>query len=79
MKRSFYFSCHYRQDKDIDVSLAIDCVCTGRKELNQEPNKYKSRKKYAKGELIVIWKDNRAEVFVIAVFGIFAADVCEKK
>ena len=68
MKRDFYFSQHYRRDKNIDMSLTIDCICSGKKELDEKSSKYKSRKMYKKGELIVIWKAQGSDVFVITAF-----------
>lgn len=68
MKRQFFLSKHYKEDKRIDVSLAIDCINTGRKELDEPPNKFKSTKKYRKGELVVIWKDRGENCFIITAY-----------
>ena len=67
-KREFVFSKHYREDKDIDTSLAIDCVNTGKKQREREAKKFKSRKKYRKGELVVVYRDFEDYVFVITAF-----------
>ena len=66
--RDFNFSKHYREDKDIDVDLSIDCVNTGRKTPDGEPNKFKSSKRYRRGELIVVYKDFGDYVFVITAY-----------
>lgn len=68
MGREFIFSKHYREDKDIDTELAKDCVNTGKKEKQREHLKFKSRKKYKKGELIVVYRDYGEYVFVITAF-----------
>lgn len=67
-KKEFIFSKHYREDKDIDVSLAIDCVHTGKKVLDEAPNKFKSAKKYKKGELIVVYREYEDYFFVVTAF-----------
>ena len=54
--KEFLFSKHYKEGKDIDTELAIQCIHTGKKTLDEEPNKFKSRKKYRCGELIVIYE-----------------------
>jgi len=66
--KEFLFSKHYREDKEIDVELAVDCIHTGKKELNKEPNKFKSIKKYRRGELIVIYREYEDYYFVITAF-----------
>lgn len=68
MAREFVFSRHYREDKNIDVDLAKDCVNTGRRESEREENKFRSAKKYRKGELAVIYQDYGDYVFVITAF-----------
>ncbi len=68
MKRLYFFSKHFVNDKDIDSTLAIDCINTGKRELDERPNKFKSRKQYKKGELIVIWKDRGEKCFIITAF-----------
>ena len=68
LKRAFFFSRHYSREKEIDTSLAIDCINTGRRELDEKPNKFKSRKKYRKGDLIVVWKDRGEKCFVITAY-----------
>jgi hypothetical protein len=77
MKQQFYFSKHYRKDKSIHVSLAIDCIQTGKRKSNKVPNKFKSWKKYNKGELFVIWIQQDENIFVITAIGIDGDDVCE--
>ena len=62
------FSKHYREDKEIDVELAIDCIHTGKKTLDEEPNKFKALKKYRRGELIVVYKEFDEYFFVITAF-----------
>ena len=66
--REFVFSKHYEEDKDIDVELSVDCVNTGKKRLDEEPNKFKEVKKYRRGELIVVYRDYVEYVFVITAF-----------
>ncbi|MBI5035948.1 hypothetical protein HZC09_01265 [Candidatus Micrarchaeota archaeon] len=66
--KEFLFSKHYEEDKDIDVDLAIDCVHTGKKSLDEEPNKFKSKKKYRKGELIIVYREYEDYFFVITAF-----------
>ena len=66
--RDFVFSKHYREDKDVDVDLAADCVNTGGKKPDGEPNKFKSTKKYRRGELTVVHKDFGDYVFVITAY-----------
>jgi len=66
--REFIFSKHYKEDKDIDVELAMDCVHTGKKTLDQEPNKFKSEKKYRAGELAVIYREYEEYFFVITAY-----------
>ena len=68
MKRLFFFSKHYSRDKEIGTTLAIDCIETGKKQLDEKPNKFKSRKNYRKGELIVIWKDRGEKCFVVTAY-----------
>jgi len=68
MKRLFFFSKHFRKDKNIDSSLAIDCINSGKKELEEKPNKYQSIKDYRKGTLVVIWKDKKEKCFVITAY-----------
>ncbi len=66
--KEFLFSKHYREDKDLDTGLACDCIHTGKKELDEEPNKYKSTKKYRAGELIVIHREYDEYFFVITAY-----------
>ncbi|MBI5636040.1 hypothetical protein HY993_03715 [Candidatus Micrarchaeota archaeon] len=66
--REFVFSKHYREDKDIDVELAVDCVNTGKKQFDEEPDKFKAVKKYRRGELITVYRDYGEYVFVITAF-----------
>ena len=66
--KEFVFSKHYKEDEDIDTGLAKDCVQTGQKELEEEPNKFKARKNFRKGELIVVYKDLGEYFFVITAF-----------
>lgn len=68
MGREFIFSKHYQEDKDIDVDLAKDCVNTGRREREKEESKFKSSKKYRRGELIVVYRDYEEYIFVITAF-----------
>lgn len=68
MGREFVFSRHYREDKDIDAYLAKDCVNTGKREKEKEHLKFRRRKKYRKGELIVVYRDYGEYVFVITAF-----------
>lgn len=67
-KRDFLFSKHYREDKEIDSELAIDCIHTGTRELDDAPDKFKSRKKYKRGELIVVYREYEEYYFVITAF-----------
>lgn len=67
-RRIYSFSQHYQEDKTIDTGLAISCVNTGKRELDQEPNKYKARKIYERGELIVIYRDLGDRIHVITAF-----------
>lgn len=67
-KKDFLFSKHYREDKEIETELAIDCVHTGKKELDEEPDKFKSRKKYDGRELIVVYREYEDYYFVITAF-----------
>ena len=67
-RKGFIFSKHYREDKDIEKDLAKGCIHTGKKELDEAPNKYKSRKKYRKGELIVVYREYDDYFFVITAF-----------
>jgi len=66
--KEFIFSKHYKEDKEIDKDLAKDCVHTGNKEAEGEVNKFKSRKKYRNGELIVVYRDCGDYFFVITAF-----------
>ncbi len=66
--KDFLFSKHYKEDKDIAVELAIDCIHTGKKIQDGEPNKFKSAKKYRKGELITIYREYDEYYFVITAF-----------
>ncbi|MFH1247118.1 MAG: DUF4258 domain-containing protein [Candidatus Micrarchaeota archaeon] len=68
MGKEFVFSKHYKEDKKIDKELAKDCIQTGKKQLDEEPNKFKSVKKYRKGELIVIYREYVDYFFVITAF-----------
>ena len=67
-KKEFVFSKHYGEDKDIEVEIAVDCVHTGKRVLDGEPNKFKARKKYRKGELIVVYREYEDYFFVITAF-----------
>jgi len=64
----FFFSKHYRTDKGIDASLAIDCINSGKRKLGAKPNKFKSGKKYRGGQLVVVWKDRGEKCFVITAY-----------
>ena len=66
--KEFLFSDHYRKDKDIDVGLSADCVHCGKKSLDGESNKFKSIKKYKKGELIVVYREYDEYFFIITAF-----------
>ncbi len=66
--KEFLFSKHYREDKDIDVDLAIDCVHMGKRVLEEEPNKFKAQKKYRKGDLFVVFREYGDYYFVITAF-----------
>jgi len=66
--KEFLFSKHYREEKDIDVELAIDCIHTGKRALDEEPNKFKARKKYRRGELVVVYREYDEYYFVITAF-----------
>lgn len=68
MVKDFLFSKHYKKDKKIDEDLAINCVQTGQKEREPEPNKFTARQKYRKGELIVVYRDYGDYFFVITAF-----------
>jgi len=68
MKKAFLFSKHYREDKDIDAELAKDCIQTGKKALDEEPNKFKSVKSYRKGELVAVYRDYEEYFFAITAF-----------
>ncbi len=71
MKRyaeDFIFSKHYREDKDIDVELTVDCIHTGKRSLEEEPNKFKSVKKFRRGELIAVFREYEDYFFVITAF-----------
>jgi len=68
VKYRFNFSLHYRLDKDIDASLAIDCILAGKRQVDKAPHKYKSSKKFRKGELVVVWKRRGEECFVITAY-----------
>ncbi|MDO8339608.1 MAG: hypothetical protein Q7T16_03035 [Candidatus Burarchaeum sp.] len=67
-KKEFLFSRHYREDRDIDVELATDCVHTGKKEKERGENKLRARKKFKRGELIVVYRDYGEYYFVITAF-----------
>lgn len=67
-KREFFFSKHYRQDKEIDAELAIDCIHTGTKALDGEPNKFKSTKQLRRGRLVVVYRELENCVFIITAF-----------
>ncbi|HII54092.1 hypothetical protein COT30_04595 [Candidatus Micrarchaeota archaeon CG08_land_8_20_14_0_20_49_17] len=66
--KEFLFSKHYQEDKDIDTELTINCIYTGKRMLDEEPNKFKSRKKYRCGELIVVYREYGDYYFVITAF-----------
>jgi|GEM_PF-1330616 len=66
--KEFLFSKHYREDKDIDIELAVDCVHTGKKVLDEEPNKFKSTKKYRRGELRVVYREYAEYYFIITAY-----------
>ena len=66
--KPFVFSKHYREDKDIDVDLAKDCVHHGRKEAEKERGKFKSSKRFRKGELAVIYREFDEYYFVITAY-----------
>ncbi len=66
--KEFVFSKHYKEDKKIDKGLAKDCIQTGKKFLDGESNKFKSMKKYRKGDLIVIYREYVDYFFVITAF-----------
>lgn len=66
--RDFSFSKHFEQDKDADERLVEDCIHTGSKEKEREPGKFIARKKYKKGELIVVFKESEDRTFVITAY-----------
>lgn len=66
--REFSFSKHFDQDKDVEADLVKDCIHTGRKENKREPQKFTARKKYKKGELIVVFKELEDRTFIITAF-----------
>ncbi|MBI3588193.1 DUF4258 domain-containing protein [Candidatus Micrarchaeota archaeon] len=66
--KEFLFSKHYREDKDIEVELAIECIHTGRRENEGEPNKFKSAKKYKRGELTAVYREYEDYFFVITAY-----------
>ncbi len=67
-KKECLFSRHYKEDKNIDTSLAEDWIHTGRKEKQTETEKFISRKKYRKSELIVVYRELEDYIFVITAF-----------
>lgn len=67
-KIEFVFSKYYERDKKIDKDLTKDCIQTGRKEKEDELGKFNARKKYEKGELIVVYRDCGDKIFVITAF-----------
>lgn len=68
LKKDFAFSKHYREDEDVCVELAMDCVNTGKKSPEQPPDKFKARRQYRLGELTVIYRDYGEYFFVITAF-----------
>ena len=66
--KDFLFSKHYEEDKDIDVGLAVDCIHTGKKKVLNESKKFKSIKKYRKGELNVVYREYDDYIFIITAF-----------
>ncbi|MBI5225992.1 hypothetical protein HY994_01995 [Candidatus Micrarchaeota archaeon] len=66
--REFSFSRHFQHDKDVEIDLAKDCVHTGKKERQHEADKFIARKKYRKGELIVVYKELDDRTFIITAF-----------
>jgi len=66
--QEFSFSRHFYEDKDVEIELAKDCIHSGRKEKQTEPKKFIARKKYRKGELIVVYKELEDRTFVITAF-----------
>lgn len=48
--------------------MAISCIHTGKKELEQELNKFKSTKEYRRGKLIVVYREYEEYFFVITAF-----------
>lgn len=66
--KEFLFSKHYKEDKDIEAQLAIDCIHCGSKKPDVEQGKFKAMKKYRKGELIVVFREYEEYYFVITAF-----------
>ncbi len=67
-KKEFTFSKHFKEERKVEIGLVENCVHTGRKELEEEPNKFIARKKYEKGELIVVYRDFEDRFFIITAF-----------
>ncbi|HLC47634.1 MAG TPA: hypothetical protein VJI13_01045 [Candidatus Norongarragalinales archaeon] len=70
VKKGHYFSDHYHKEREQNVGkeLVIDCIHHGRKELESYPNKFKNRKLFNKGELIVIYLEFDDYFYIITAF-----------
>ncbi|MEK6954913.1 MAG: hypothetical protein AABX01_07920 [Candidatus Micrarchaeota archaeon] len=70
-KKEYYFSDHYHQERERNVNqgLVINCVHQGKRELEEAPNKFKSRKFFERGELIVIFMEFEDYFYIITAFG----------
>lgn len=66
--KDFKFSKHFYDYKNIEPDLVVNCIQTGSKELDEKPNKFKSMKKYQKGELFVIYNEHEDYIFVITAY-----------
>lgn len=66
--KEFVYSRHYTEDKEAEADFVIDCVHTGKKKLDAEPNKFKSVKSYCRGDLVVVYKEYDEYFFIITAF-----------
>ena len=67
-KKPFLFSKHFRRDKNIEASLAEDCIFTGKKFPETEPRKWKAVKPYKKGVLVVVFREYKNHYYVITSY-----------
>lgn len=53
---------------EVFPDLVRNCVFTGERELQQEPNKYRARKRFRRGTFVTVYLDRGEHYFVITAY-----------